>query len=468
MKDNHFKIIVIGSGPGGSVAASLCAEKGYEVLLLEEGADFTSTDIEEFSMNEMNSKYRGGGLTAAIGNPIINYAEGNCLGGGSEINSGLFHEVPEEILTRWESKNSINFNRQDLARAYAEIRKDINVSFMPKDKIPIASMLLQEGSNRLNWNCSEVPRWFKYNKDGSGTKQSMSKTLIPNYLSNGGRIESNSKVLRIRKNIKKNLVDVLMKDGSIKVFSCDYLFVACGSIHTPNLLLRSGIRKNVGRGLKMHPSFKFTALFDRKVNSSGMGVPVHQVKEFSPDISIGCSISNKPFLGLSLNDCGSLELLDQWENMATYYSMICPSGSGRVWQLPFFQSPFVTFQLSKKDKENIYKSISLLAKILFEAGAVKLFPSTKSKPICSFDEIGDIMSIPISKINLMTIHLFSSVQMGGIRKKYPVTPEGNLWEDKSIYVSDGSILCDSPSVNPQGTIMALARINTINFLENIK
>lgn len=468
MIKDHYKVIVVGSGPGGSVAASLCAEKGHEVLLLEEGSDFSSTGITEFSTDEVHSQYRDGGLTAAVGNSIINYAEGNCVGGGSEINSGLFHEVPEEILKRWESKNSIKFNRKDLEQAYSEIRKDLNISLMPKNKIPSASLHLKEASNRLSWNCSEVPRWYKYDKDGKGIKQSMTRTLIPKFIHNGGRILSNSKVLKIRKNSNTNLVDVYQKDGSIKVFSCDYLFISCGSIQTPSLFLRSGIKKNVGVGLKVHPTFKFTALFDHKVNSPDMGVPVHQIKEFSPDISIGCSISNKPFLGVSLNDCDSLDLLNQWEKMATYYSMICPSGSGRVRHLPFFRSPLVTFKLSDRDKKNIYKSITLLAKVLFEAGAIQLFPSAKSKPINSYKEISKIISIPINKINLMTVHLFSSMQMGGIKASHPVTPEGNLWEDKSIYVSDGSFLCDSPSVNPQGSIMALARINTLNFLENLK
>ena len=50
----------------------------------------------------------------------------------------------------------------------------------------------------------------------------------------------------------------------------------------------------------MHPSFKFTAEFDEEVNFENMGVPVHQIKEFSPNISMGCSISSRPHIGLGL------------------------------------------------------------------------------------------------------------------------------------------------------------------------
>ena len=68
----------------------------------------------------------------------------------------------------------------------------------------------------------------------------------------------------------------------------------------------------------------------------------------------------------------------------------------------------------------------------------------------------------------MTIHLFSSIPMGGLKNKFPLSPDGYLYDNDSIYVSDGSILCDSPSVNPQGAIMAIARMNALKFLERIK
>ena len=32
---------------------------------------------------------------------MISFASGNCLGGGSEINSGLFHEPDEKFFKSW-------------------------------------------------------------------------------------------------------------------------------------------------------------------------------------------------------------------------------------------------------------------------------------------------------------------------------------------------------------------------------
>jgi choline dehydrogenase-like flavoprotein len=38
---------------------------------------------------------------------------------------------------------------------------------------------------------------------------------------------------------------------------------------------------------------------------------------------------------------------------------------------------------------------------------------------------------------------------------------------KNLFVNDASLLCTAPGVNPQGSIMALARRNTLKFLRKL-
>jgi len=35
---------------------------------------------------------------------------------------------------------------------------------------------------------------------------------------------------------------------------------------------------------------------------------------------------------------------------------------------------------------------------------------------------------------------------------------------ENLFIADASLLCTAPGVNPQGTIMALARRNALHFL----
>lgn len=84
------EIAVIGSGPGGSITACLLAEAGWDVPLIEEGPFLQLDSCTPFSRQEMIRKYRNGGITVAMRKPKVAYVEAQCVGGGSEINAGLY------------------------------------------------------------------------------------------------------------------------------------------------------------------------------------------------------------------------------------------------------------------------------------------------------------------------------------------------------------------------------------------
>ena len=64
----------------------------------------------------------------------------------------------------------------------------------------------------------------------------------------------------------------------------------------------------------------------------------------------------------------------------------------------------------------------------------------------------------------MTIHLFSSCPMGENRRLCAADSFGRVHECPGLYIADASLLCTQPSVNPQGSIMAIARRNALKFL----
>jgi choline dehydrogenase-like flavoprotein len=66
-----------------------------------------------------------------------------------------------------------------------------------------------------------------------------------------------------------------------------------------------------------------------------------------------------------------------------------------------------------------------------------------------------------SNARLMTIHLFSSCPMGEDTAISAVNSFGLVHGHRDLFVNDGSMLCSSPGVNPQGSIMAFARRNTL-------
>jgi choline dehydrogenase-like flavoprotein len=218
----------------------------------------------------------------------------------------------------------------------------------------------------------------------------------------------------------------------------------------------------------MHPTVKMVARFDETVNAPDMGVPTHQVKEFAPRYSFGCSISSSPYLALAMTDHPSHApaALAAWEQCAIYYAMT-GGGAGRVRPVPAFADPLVHYQLSDPDLVDLAAALADLARCLLAAGARELFPSIRGGPVLRGE--GDLAALPAAlpraTSNLMTIHLVGSCPMGEGDTPSATDSFGRVHGVPGLRCSDASLLCGPPGVNPQGTIMALARRNALQFLE---
>lgn len=466
-KELRCQIAVIGSGPGGALTACLLSEAGLNVLLIEEGPFLPLESCAPFSIEEMRQKYRNGGQTVALGRNKVAYVEGRCVGGGSEINSGLYHRTPSEILERWRKSFQVEaLTEADLEPHFAACEKELSVSSLP-GAAPAPSRKLQAGAAALGWRSVEVPRWFRY-QDGSGARQSMTRTFVPRFFKAGGRLLPLTRVQRLRQEDGKwHLFARHTARTDIRI-TAESVFVCGGAVQSPALLRRSGITQNIGNSLRLHPTVKVLARFADDVNEAGIGVPTHQVKEFAPELSFGCSISSRPYLALGLLDHPErLRTLNQsWQRMANYYAMVAGDSSGTVRVLPRFGDPLVRYHLSEADRRKLTDGLRKLSQLLFEAGAQELYPAFFSKPMRTPDELRHLPEVlPDGRSNLMTIHLFSSCPMGENRARCAVDSFGRVHGFDNLFIADASLLCTAPGVNPQGTILALARRNAMHFIQ---
>jgi choline dehydrogenase-like flavoprotein len=465
------EVAIIGSGPGGALTAALLAEAGKDVVILDKGAHLPLTSCEPFTIDEMTQKYSHGGITVAMGKPAVSYIEGGSVGGGSEINSGLYHRTPPDIIDEWVNEFKIkDLTYEGLIPIFKKNEIDLTISYVPSGHLPKASLKLHEGAQKLGWNSIEVPRWFKYESSGSGVKQSMTETFIPRAIKAGAKVISETQINKISPKSGGWLLTGWKIVGADLVpfeLLANKIFVCAGAIATPALIKRSGLSRLAGKNFHMHPSIKIVAKFSEQVNHVGMGVPVHQVKEFSPRYSMGCSISSPPYLSLAMMDVkGGQAIVDtQWSNMAIYYAMTT-GGRGVINPLPLFTEPLVRYKFTSTEVDDILDALVDLAKCLFAAGATEIYPAVQnSRQIRSLDEmIAFRHELEARQLNLMTIHLFSSCPMGENRQNSVVNSFGALHGHDGIYINDCSIIPTALGVNPQGTVMALARRNVEHFL----
>jgi choline dehydrogenase-like flavoprotein len=474
------EIVVIGSGPGGAITACLLAEAGREVTLIESGPFLTLEECPQFTRGEMERKYRNGGITAALGRTKVAYVEASCVGGGSEINAGLYHRTPEETLDAWCRDFQLEgAGAADMLPHFEASERDVSISYLPGDA-PAASLKLHQGAGIKGWRSLEVPRWFKYGSDGpglhQGEKQSMTRTFVPRALDAGCRLVPDTRACRLRRHRGRWVVDAERTSPGGRIsrheLRCNTLFVACGAIQTPALLQASGIAPLAGRSLRMHPTVKVVARFPEAINSRDVGapwgVPVHQVREFAPRLSFGCSISAEPYLALAMLDhpAQAQEAAQGWPHMAIYYAMIA-GGVGSVRRVSGHRDALVRYALAEQDMRDLADGTRKLGEMLFAAGAEALYPTVDgAPPLHSIDELIRIADpLPHGRASLMTIHLFSSCPMGEDRRRCVADSFGRVHGHDGLYIADASLLCTAPGVNPQGSVMAFARRNALHFLE---
>lgn len=470
MKTVSTQVLVIGSGAGGAVTAALCAEAGRDVLIVEEGPWARPGDVESFSMAEMMSRYRNHGLTAALGNPGISYAEGRCVGGSTEINSGLYRRLPDYLSSAWaERYRIVDFGPDTLAAAAAEVEAFLDITLLPADAPP-ASAILAQGSDALGWRSTEFERAFSYDATGHATKQTMARTYIPRALDAGAQVLPDTRIDRLesRGGRVRGAVGVSSGNGDdepIRIVADD-VFVCGGAVQTPWLLQRSGFRKGIGSGLRFHPTIKVAARFGSEMDHGE--VPMHRIMEFGPHISIGGSASRRGHVALALAEAALPydEALADWRNVAVYYAAI-RGGSGRIVGVPGLKSPMVFYSMSDADMSRLARGVIHLGSALFAAGASELYPSIVGGPILrDADDLGRWWdAVTRSRANVMTVHLTSTIRMGENPALSGADSFGRLRGTDNLYVNDASLLPDAPGVNPQAAIMMLATRNAHAFLD---
>ncbi len=276
------EVLVIGSGAGGATTASVLAEAGFDVLVVEEGEWIDQGSVVPFSLEQMDLQYRAGGVTVALGLPSIAYTEGRCAGGGTEINSGLYRRPPEDLLQRWADDFRIaDLDAEEISSIADEVEQALSVTTVPGGA-GAPSDVLRRGADRLGWQNSEIPRWMKYPSGDSsgGQRQSMTRTYLPRAMAAGARLVTGRRVDRLEmRDGKASRAITTGAGGHLGSIRFRHVFVCGGAIQSPALLQRSRISGHIGRSLAVHPTVKLTARFAERAQrsrrctgSSGQGV----------------------------------------------------------------------------------------------------------------------------------------------------------------------------------------------------
>jgi choline dehydrogenase-like flavoprotein len=155
----------------------------------------------------------------------------------------------------------------------------------------------------------------------------------------------------------------------------------------------------------------------------------------------------------------SWEVGRRYNHMVLSGVLVEDSSTGRVRRGPFGMA-LPTYDITDYDHERFVNATRWLAEMHFSMGAQEVhLPFMGLHVAHSADDLVKIDPAKIrpQDLEMFTPHLMGTARMGTDAKHSVVDLNGALWDLPGCYVADASVFPTAIGVNPQVTIMALAR-----------
>jgi choline dehydrogenase-like flavoprotein len=483
-------VVVVGSGAGGGLAAGLLAEAGHDVILIEKGPYLAEVDFTGLEGEMIDRLYeRHGALTTADG--AFTVFAGSCLGGGTTVNWAASFRTPDTILAEWADEAILpHLQTREFQRGLEAIGSSLHVTL---DESPdnTQNRALRQGSERCGQMAQVVPR----NVDGcsvdgcrgcgycgfgcrKGTKQSTMRTWIRRAAACGARIVPDAEVENVRIEAGEAVgVEARARVGDrAREFTVDarQVVVAAGSIHTPALLARSGIRHpELGRHLFFHPTVGVSGVYPEPVEAwhGAMMSSLNDAWAYL-DGNHGFRVETAPahpgLVALATpwtSGRQHKEVMLKVRNSAQFIVLTRDRHSGRVvWDRA--GRPRLQYTLHPYDRKHLIEGVAAAARIHLAAGASRIYLPHASFPQFRAERgeaaLDDLLQRYSSlrwephDASLFTAHQMGSCRMAGRRQRGVVGPDGAVWGVRNLYIADGSVLPSASGVNPMITIMGMA------------
>ena len=454
-------VCVVGAGAGGAVVAAELAEGGARVVVLDQGPRHDPDDFTARPPEMLARLYRDGGQTATLGTPPIVLPLGSGLGGTTLVNSGTCFRTPPHVLERWAGQYGLELDEGTLRPCFERVEQALSVAEVSPELAGANAAVARRGAERLGWSHGYLRRNAR-GCVGSGVcvfgcptsaKQHTGITYIPRASAAGARIVTDAEVLEVRvEGGRARGVSARLAHGRRLEVRAPTVVVACGTIHTPLLLQRSGLPDasgQRGRNLALHPA---TAAFARMEDVVDMARGVPQsfyIDEFAAEGIMFEGVAGPPAyaaMSLPLSGDAHARAMADYRRLAQFGLMVSDSSRGRVGFVA--GRPLIRYDLCAADLAKFRSGLARMGELFLAAGAREVYLPLPAGVPPERARARDL--------TLMAFHPLGTARADA-RASHGVT-DGDLALHGvvGLHVADGSVVPSALGVNPQLTIMALA------------
>lgn len=480
--DIDADVVVVGSGPGGSVAAANLAQAGLRTVVLEAGPLVKPEDMTRHAPRFLARYYWEGGLRVLMSGAPIPSMHGRCVGGGSVVNSAIMLKLPDWVRREWIQHEGLHdLAGPELDAAFDRAFAGTKTTPTPMTAMGTRNLVVRDALAAAGLAGKPLPRAVE-DCDGcgdcavgcaSGRKQSMDRSYLPRAQADGADVYTCAQVDKVLTRGKRvigvtgDVVDPHRRRPVARFrVRAPLVFMAAGVLATPVILQRSRINphRRVGATFFAHLTTGIIAAMPERVDpwvgaTQGWGAISDDIRGMKFEcLWAPPSLLSVRWAGIGHAFLRRLPEIKHWTLIAIVYRGQC-RGTVRARRDGL---PHATLKIPAYEAQTVMRGAKQAADGLLKVGASYVtagrhLPEIPEQMRSVRDTEGMLSrKIKARHLNQTANHVFGSCRMSADPYRGPVDRHGQVRGVEGLYVCDASF-CPSPTaVNPQATIMALS------------
>ncbi|KKA26714.1 hypothetical protein TD95_005322, partial [Thielaviopsis punctulata] len=494
--DISTDVVIVGSGPGGSVSAARLATAGHRVLVVDKGRAFSTSSFPMTQAAAEFHMFENHGLVSTEESSLAIMA-GSTWGGGGTINWGVSLRTPRAVRREWAEADGLDMF---VSEAYEQALDAVCKGICASTEYPINSrgQALIDAARLLGHDAEKLPLNSGQDENhacgrchmgcGSNSKMGPIASWLPRAADKGTQFMDGlvvDKVLFAADG--KTAVGVegrwTPREGGyerrVRV-RAKRVVISAGSLWSPVILKKSGITNPmVGQNLHTHPAMFVVASRGEEINPwEGPIMP-----------SIVTSLENLDgaYHGARIEPSAALPFMClagiPWSSGPSHRARLLHAPSlapyvvfirenqpgGRISVDPTTGAPVPHYTLNASTRSHMMTGTIALARMLYAHGVQTItvgIPSLRTfeRPEAARADVAfaawlkELIEQDLANVAGLTVsaHQMGSCRMSANPKRGVVDPTGKVYGTKGLYVADASVFPSASGVNPMVTVMATA------------